>query len=273
MPWPSRASAASLAACSPAAFSFASLASLAAFASLASFAAFASLAACCASCSCWSGAVTHGPSLNGLSGTGLAMASWGVMPMPISTAVGIAAIAIALPAGMCSRVSSGFLGAACRGPLRAPPAAFSARRSSPGTVPPFVPSAGLAPAGPSDALPAPGPAAAVTGSTPPPGPPPAGRAGSPASPLASADAFPGAQETPSAPPISPSRKPITRPPKFEMTRETRESRIAATPAKTREAGWNHKVSPSTTSSTPMISEPAPAVVARLKVREPIVRFA
>ena len=41
-----------------------------------------------------------------------ACASVGVKPMPIRTAVGIAARAIALPAGMWNLVNSGFLGAA-----------------------------------------------------------------------------------------------------------------------------------------------------------------
>jgi hypothetical protein len=50
--------------------------------------------------------------LKGLLGNGLALASWGVNPMPIRTADGMAARAIALPAGMLRRFSSGFLGAA-----------------------------------------------------------------------------------------------------------------------------------------------------------------
>ncbi len=41
-----------------------------------------------------------------------AWASVGVKPIPIRTAVGIAAMAIALPAGMWNLVNSGFLGAA-----------------------------------------------------------------------------------------------------------------------------------------------------------------
>lgn len=40
-----------------------------------------------------------------------------VKPMPMRTAVGIAAMAIALPAGMWNLVNSGFLGAAWRGPV------------------------------------------------------------------------------------------------------------------------------------------------------------
>nr|MCF0103690.1 hypothetical protein [Streptomyces sp. MH191] len=63
-----------------------------------------------------------------------------------------------------------------------------------------------------------------------------------------------------APPSSASRKPITNPPMLDTTRDTRPRMIAATPAKTLVAFWNHIVRPSVTSSTPMISEPAPAVV-------------
>ena len=50
--------------------------------------------------------------------------------------------------------------------------------------------------------------------------------------------------------------------------ETSASRIAATPAKTRTMLWNHMVRPSVTSSTPMIREPAPAVVAIASVMLP-----
>ncbi|CAM5272088.1 hypothetical protein SANTM175S_02544 [Streptomyces antimycoticus] len=46
-----------------------------------------------------SGWDTHGPALYRSSGRGLAEASCGVSPMPISTAVGMAASAMALPAG------------------------------------------------------------------------------------------------------------------------------------------------------------------------------
>ncbi|MBE9500663.1 hypothetical protein IHE61_30405 [Streptomyces sp. GKU 257-1] len=59
---------------------------------------------------------------------------------------------------------------------------------------------------------------------------------------------------------------------METTRETSARRIAATPANTRDWGWNHMVSPRTTSSTPMISDPAPAVVDIRMVRDPRVRF-
>lgn len=45
-------------------------------------------------------------------GCSSARASVGVNPMPMRTAVGIAAMAIALPAGMWNLVNSGFLGAA-----------------------------------------------------------------------------------------------------------------------------------------------------------------
>lgn len=61
--------------------------------------------------------VTQGPGLNGLLGSSSACARCGVKPMPISTAVGMAASATALPAGMCSLVSRDLRGAACRGPV------------------------------------------------------------------------------------------------------------------------------------------------------------
>ena len=57
-----------------------------------------------------------GPGANGMS-LSSASASLGVSPMPTNTAVGIAASAIALPAGIWSLVSSDFRGAACRGPF------------------------------------------------------------------------------------------------------------------------------------------------------------
>jgi hypothetical protein len=59
----------------------------------------------------------------GFFGSSSADARRGVSPMPMSTAVGMAAMAIALPAGTCSLVSSDFLGAAWRGPVltRGPP--------------------------------------------------------------------------------------------------------------------------------------------------------
>lgn len=70
-----------------------------------------------------------------------AWASVGVKPIPIRTAVGIAAMAIAFPAGMWSLVNSGFLGAACRGPVLTRDASTSAPwvTSSAGTVPPVRP--------------------------------------------------------------------------------------------------------------------------------------
>jgi hypothetical protein len=59
----------------------------------------------------------------GFFGSSSADARRGVSPMPMSTAVGMAAMAIALPAGTCSLVSSDFRGAAWRGPVltRGPP--------------------------------------------------------------------------------------------------------------------------------------------------------
>lgn len=66
---------------------------------------------------------------------------------------------------------------------------------------------------------------------------------------------------------------MRKPPMLETTRETSESMIVATPAKTRATAWNHMVSPSVTSSTPMISEPAPAVVAMATVSPPRLRCA
>jgi hypothetical protein len=56
--------------------------------------------------------VTHGPGAYGMSWLSAASASRGPNPMPTKTAVGIAASAIALPAGICSLVRSDFLGAA-----------------------------------------------------------------------------------------------------------------------------------------------------------------
>lgn len=55
--------------------------------------------------------VTQGPAANGLPPSS-AIASLGVSPIPTTTAVGIAARAIALLVGMCSFVSNDFLGAA-----------------------------------------------------------------------------------------------------------------------------------------------------------------
>ncbi len=60
--------------------------------------------------------VTQGPGLNGFLGMSSACARCGVRPMPMSTAVGMAASATALPAGTCSLVSSDLRGAAWRGP-------------------------------------------------------------------------------------------------------------------------------------------------------------
>ncbi|GAA3883155.1 hypothetical protein GCM10022207_57710 [Streptomyces lannensis] len=64
-----------------------------------------------------------------------------LIPTPMKTAVGIAARAIALPAGMWNLVNSGFLGAAWRGPVLARDASTSAPSvtSSAGTVPPVRP--------------------------------------------------------------------------------------------------------------------------------------
>jgi hypothetical protein len=64
-----------------------------------------------------------------------------VKPIPTITAVGIATVAIALPAGMWSLVNSGFLGAACRGPVLTRDSSTSVPwvTSSAGTVPPVRP--------------------------------------------------------------------------------------------------------------------------------------
>jgi len=59
--------------------------------------------------------VTHGPGAKGLLGSS-AWARCGVIPMPMRTAVGMAASATALPAGTCSLVSNDLRGAAWRGP-------------------------------------------------------------------------------------------------------------------------------------------------------------
>lgn len=55
---------------------------------------------------------TQGPALNLLLGISSAWARCGVKPMPIRTAVGIAASATAFPAGTCSLISSDLRGAA-----------------------------------------------------------------------------------------------------------------------------------------------------------------
>jgi hypothetical protein len=70
-----------------------------------------------------------------------ASASDDVKPMPTMTAVGIAAMAIALPAGMWNRVNSGFLGAAWRGPVLTRDSSTSVPcvTLSAGTVPPVRP--------------------------------------------------------------------------------------------------------------------------------------
>jgi hypothetical protein len=70
-----------------------------------------------------------------------ARASEDVKPNPMITAVGIATVAIALPAGMWSLVNSGFLGAACRGPVLTRDSSTSVPwvTSSAGTVPPVRP--------------------------------------------------------------------------------------------------------------------------------------
>jgi hypothetical protein len=73
--------------------------------------------------------LTQGPALNVLDGWSSACARCGVSPMPMSTAVGMAASATAFPAGTCSLVSSDLRGAAWRGPedLVRDPLPFSAR--------------------------------------------------------------------------------------------------------------------------------------------------
>ncbi len=70
-----------------------------------------------------------------------ARASVGVNPIPMRTAVGIAARAIAFPAGMWNLVNNGFLGAAWRGPVLTRNDSTSVPRvtSSAGTVPPVRP--------------------------------------------------------------------------------------------------------------------------------------
>jgi hypothetical protein len=61
--------------------------------------------------------VTQGPALkDAFDGWSSACAKCGVRPMPMSTAVGMAASATAFPAGTCSLVSSDLRGAAWRGP-------------------------------------------------------------------------------------------------------------------------------------------------------------
>jgi hypothetical protein len=73
-----------------------------------------------------------------------ARASVGVNPIPMRTAVGIAAMATALPAGTWNLVNSGFLGAAWRGPVLTRDSSTSVPRvtSSAGTVPPVRPVSG-----------------------------------------------------------------------------------------------------------------------------------
>lgn len=70
-----------------------------------------------------------------------ARASEDVNPIPMRTAVGIATVAIALPAGMWNLVNSGFLGAAWRGPVLTRDSSTSVPwvTSSAGTVPPVRP--------------------------------------------------------------------------------------------------------------------------------------
>ncbi|CAM5342888.1 hypothetical protein STENM223S_04827 [Streptomyces tendae] len=77
---------------------------------------------------------------------------------------------------------------------------------------------------------------------------------------------PGTHETAMAPPTSASRKPMRKPPRLDTGMDTSASRIAATPANTRTCFWNHRLMPRTTSSTPMIRDPAPAVVDIASVR-------
>lgn len=73
-----------------------------------------------------------------------AWASVGVNPIPMRTAVGIAAMATAFPAGTWNLVNSGFLGAAWRGPVLTRDSSTSVPRvtSSAGTVPPVRPVGG-----------------------------------------------------------------------------------------------------------------------------------
>lgn len=61
---------------------------------------------------------------------------------------------------------------------------------------------------------------------------------------------------------------MTKPPILATGREISASRMAATPANVRTTLWNHMVRPSVTSRTPMISEPAPAVVDMASVMLP-----
>jgi len=78
--------------------------------------------------------VTQGPALkDAFDGWSSACAKCGVRPMPMSTAVGMAASATAFPAGTCSLVSSDLRGAAWRGPDLIPgPAPVRAPSSSVG---------------------------------------------------------------------------------------------------------------------------------------------
>ncbi len=197
-----------------------------------------------------------------------AWASVGVKPIPISTAVGIAAMAIAFPAGMWNLVNSGFLGAACRGPVLTRDASTSAPwvTSSAALCLPFAPFAGLVPdrsfGSPVAAAPSAGPETVDSGKAPS-GAPPC----TPASARSScSDASPGTHDTAIAPPTRAKRKPMRKPPRFDTGMDTNASRIAATPAKTRMCFWNQRLMPRTTSSTPMIRDPAPAVVAIARVR-------
>jgi hypothetical protein len=88
-----------------------------------------------------SGRLTHLSPANGFLGNSSAEARCGVSPMPMSTAVGIAASAIALPAEALAQVSSDLRRAAWRAPVPvpepSPPAPGSSGRASSRTVPPM----------------------------------------------------------------------------------------------------------------------------------------
>ncbi len=82
-----------------------------------------------------------------------------------------------------------------------------------------------------------------------------------------------AQAIISPPPMSPGSSAMPNPARLETGIDTRISSVVATPAKIRTAGWNQAVSPRMISSTPMISEPAPAVVDMAMVTPPNDRCA
>ena len=193
-----------------------------------------------------------------------ALASVGVNPMPMRTAVGMAARAIALPAGMWNLVNSGFLGAACRGPVlardsshRSPVGHLVSRHCasrSPRSSGSFLTGRRLvgrrpvrrsAAAG-SGASPVQVDRAVLCRSR-----EPSRRCGRVLGSrdcrrpyvAALASASPGAQAMASAPPISASRKPKRKPPRLETGMDTSASRIAAIPAKVRTCFWNHRLTP------------------------------